>query len=289
MELVPWWMPILRGWRTSTLTFRCRRTWTRRKTLNFWAEADAVTFKDHFTATAATYAAARPAYPDALYQFVANHAPARGLAWDCATGNGQAARGLARVFARVVATDASAAQLSHAPAVPGVEYRVAPAERSGLPDRAADAITVATALHWFDFDAFFREVRRVLVPGGLIVVWCYGRVRAGDDVDALVHAFQRDVVGAYWPAERRYVDEEYATIPFPFREVPAPALELRESYALDQLLAYLATWSSTARYREATGGDPIPALEERMRAVWGERDTRRDVWWPLHIRVGYVD
>jgi len=248
-----------------------------------------MTFKDHFSAEAAAYASARPTYPDALFAFVADRAPARRVAWDCATGNGQAARDLARYFARVVATDASADQLSHAPATPGVEYRVAPAEHSGLPDHEADVITVATAIHWFDFDVFFREARRVLVPGGLLVAWCYGGVRAGDDVNAVIAGFQREFVGPHWPPERRFVDERYATLPFPFREIAGPALEIRRDCTRDQLVAYLESWSATARYRATTGHDPVPALRDRLGAVWGDPAATRAVRWPLYVRAGYAD
>ena len=247
-----------------------------------------MTFKDHFTGAAAAYAAARPTYPDALFRFVADRAPARRLAWDCATGNGQAARDLVRYFARVVATDASEQQLAQAPAQNGVEYRVASAERSGLEAGSVDAITVATALHWFDFEAFYREVERVLVPGGLLVAWSYGNVCVDAELDPVVREFQREVVGPYWPPERRYVDEGYATIPFPLREVEPPRLEMRVPYTLDQLLAYLASWSSTTRYVRATGTDPIPALRAQLEPRWGRAGARREARWPLNVRAGYV-
>ncbi|MHB1863233.1 MAG: class I SAM-dependent methyltransferase [Gemmatimonadaceae bacterium] len=247
-----------------------------------------MTFKDHFTGAAAAYAAARPTYPDALFRFVADRAPARRVAWDCATGNGQAARDLVRYFARVVATDASEQQLAQAPARNGVEYRVASAERSGLEAGSVDAITVATALHWFDFDAFYREAERVLVPAGLLVAWSYGNVSVGAELDPIVREFQRDVVGPYWPPERRYVDEGYATIPFPLREIEPPRLEMRVPYTLDQLLAYLGSWSSTMRYARATGTDPIPALRAQLEPRWGRSGARREARWPLNIRAGYV-
>ncbi len=247
-----------------------------------------MTFKDHFTAAADAYASARPTYPPELFAWIAEHAPARGLAWDCATGSGQAARDLARHFERVVATDASAGQIARAPAVPGVEYRVATAEHSGLPDRAAHAITVATALHWFDFDAFFAEARRVLVPGGLVVAWCYSGIRAGDAVNAAIGEYQARYVGRYWPPERRYVDERYQTLPFPVREITPPALELRREYTMEELVGYLASWSSTARYREVTGIDPLPALRGLLGAVWGDPAARRPVRWALHMRAGYT-
>jgi SAM-dependent methyltransferase len=247
-----------------------------------------MTFKDHFTAEARKYASARPTYPAELFAWIAAHAPSRGFAWDCATGSGQAARDLARYFGRVVATDASPAQISQAPPAPGVEYRVATAEQSGLDDHSAHAITVASALHWFEFDAFFREARRVLVPGGLVVAWCYSGIRVDGEVDAAIAEFA-ELVATYWPPERRYVDEGYTTIPFPLREVVPPRPELRLDYTRDQLVGYLASWSASARYRDATGRDPLPRLHELLDPVWGEPDERRRVRWQLYVRAGYTD
>lgn len=248
-----------------------------------------MSFKDHFSTAAGTYASARPTYPPELFRWIAEHAPGRGLVWDCATGSGQAARDLARHFDRVVATDASADQIARAPAVPGVEYRVATAEHSGLPAHCAQAITVAAGLHWFDFDAFFAEARRVAVPGGLVVAWAYSGIQAGDAVNAAIREFQARYVGPYWPPERRYVDEGYATVPFPLREVAPPRLEIRRDYTMDELVGYLASWSATSRYREATGTDPLPALRELLAAAWADPTARRAVRWELYVRAGYVD
>src|SRR5690606_4114436 len=69
------------------------------------------TFEDHFSQIAASYAQYRPQYPPTLYAYLAQNAPGRALAWDCATGNGQAALGLAAYFDQVIATDASAEQI----------------------------------------------------------------------------------------------------------------------------------------------------------------------------------
>ena len=162
-----------------------------------------MSFKDHFSPAAAAYAAARPTYPDGLFRFVAEHAPARRLVWDCATGSGQAARDLARYFERVIATDASDSQIAHAAARKGVEYRVARAEDSGLPDASADAVTVATALHWLDFEAFYCEARRVLAPRGVIAVWSYGSLVLPPPLGPMLHRFEYETMGSYWPPERR--------------------------------------------------------------------------------------
>jgi hypothetical protein len=243
-------------------------------------------FLDLFSQQASTYAAARPSYPEALYEFFVSLVPQRRLAWDCATGNGQAARDLARHFDRVIATDASAEQIAHAVQVQNVEYRVASAESSGLAAQSVDLVTVAQALHWLDHDGFYAEVRRVTVPRGVIAAWSYGSCHAGDDVEALLRDFEGGMVGPYWSPERRWVDEGYRTIPFPFDEVPVPTFELRVRWSLSQLVGYISTWSAVWKFRKDRGEDPVAPLMEQMSVHWGPSDRTRDVTWPLSIRVG---
>ena len=246
-----------------------------------------MTFKDHFSRRAAQYAAYRPEYPRELFAHLAGVAPARTAAWDCATGNGQAALGLAEHFARVVATDASADQIAHAREHPRVEYRVAPAERCGLADASVALVTVAQALHWLDAPAFYAEAERVLVRGGVVAVWTYGGLAFDDAaLDALVRRFAHEVVGPYWPPERRIVDEGYRTIAFPFAELQPPAFTLERRWTLAELAGYLRTWSATARYVEARAHDPVEALEAELGAAWGDARGTHVVRWPLAMRLG---
>jgi SAM-dependent methyltransferase len=246
-------------------------------------------FKDYFSAQAAAYAAFRPHYPPALFEYLASLSDRRDVAWDCATGSGQAALGLAAHFARVIATDASAEQIAQAAAHHRVEYHVAAAECSALPAGAVDLVTAAQALHWFDVPAFYREVRRVLAPGGTLAVWCYGNPSLPEPaLDRVLREFTEGTLGEYWPPERRLVLAGYRTIAFPFEEIAVPAFTLEARATLSTFVGYLRTWSGTRRYVEARGADPIPQVEAELRRHWGDPDRQLVVRWPLRMRAGRV-
>lgn len=240
-------------------------------------------FKDHFSGHAADYAAHRPTYPGRLFELLAERAPARRLAWDAGTGNGQAARALAAHVATVVATDASPEQIAAATPHPGVTFRVGGEDGSGLPDASADLVTVAQALHWFERERFFAEVRRVLKSGGLLAVWCYSMCRTSPEVDAIVDGFYADTVGPYWPPERALVESGYAELEFPFPREPFPDLAMELELDLNGICGYVGTWSAVRRYMAAKGEDPVAALRERLAPVWGD-GTRRAVW-PLTVHA----
>ena len=208
-------------------------------------------------------------------------------AWDCATGSGQAAVGLASRFERVIATDASAAQIAAAARHPRVEYHVAPAEASGLESGSVDLATVAQALHWLDRSAFYAEVRRVLRPDGFVAVWTYGHPTLDEArADEALRRFYSETVGPFWPPERVLVDAGYRTLDFPFAEVAPPAFEMKTQWSLSALLGYVGTWSSTTRFRETHGTDPVVALARELAPAWGDPETRRRITWPLALRVG---
>ena len=244
-------------------------------------------FQDHFSGVANRYADFRPHYPAALFDYLATLAPRTSLVWDCACGNGQATHDLAARFDKVIATDASKEQIASAASNLKVEFRVAPAEQSGLSDGSVGLVTVAQALHWFDFERFYAEVRRVLAPGGVLAAWAYGIDEVeGDAVNQLVQDFYHNVVGAYWPPERKLVEEGYRTIPFPFAEITAPTFRMEIRWTLEQLLGYFSTWSATNRFTKATGQNPLGPLSEELKQIWGDADSTRLVVWPLSLRIG---
>jgi ubiquinone/menaquinone biosynthesis C-methylase UbiE len=244
-------------------------------------------FPDHFSSVATRYADFRPHYPASLFDYLATLIPESSVVWDCAAGNGQASLDLAKRFARVIATDGSAQQIASAMPHPKVEYRVATAEACGLADTLVGLITVAQALHWFDLKGFYAEAERVLVQNGVIAVWAYGRNEIeGSAVNELVQDYYSNTVGPYWPSERKLVEEEYRTIPFPFIEIAPPAFRMEAHWTLDQLLGYFSTWSATNRFIKATGRNPLESLRQDLARAWGEENSARLVTWPLSLRIG---
>ncbi len=240
---------------------------------------------DLFSGHANEYAAFRPKYPATLFDRLAQLAPHGNLAWDCACGSGQATIDLARRFVKVIATDASVAQLRHAPPLAHVEYLAAAAEHCPLADGSVDLVAVAQALHWFDLSAFFAEARRVLRPGGALAAWAYNVFQIEPKVDAVVAKLYDGILGEYWSPERRLVDEGYRGITVPLQEVPVAELEMCEWWTLRQAVAYLNTWSSVKKYERAHGVNPVSLVENDLREAWGDSTTPRAIRWPLHLRV----
>ena len=246
-------------------------------------------FKDHFSARAVLYSQYRPRYPEELFSWIRGLSHRHGLVWDCATGSGQAAVGLANVFDRVIATDASEKQISMADRHPAIEYRVATAYDSGLEDSSVDAVTVAQAIHWLDRDRFYWEARRVLRAGGLVAVWGYGDPVFDDArVDRIVHDYNRGTIESYWKPERDIILSGLRTIPFPFAEVDAPPFTMERSWTLAELAGYMRTWSATAAFVEANGVDPVVEVERSLAEHWGEPGTVQRISWPLHVRAGHL-
>ena len=244
-----------------------------------------MTFKDHFSKQAADYAIFRPCYPQELFDYLGSIAPSRQLAWDCGTGSGQAAVGLALVFDRVTATDASEKQITNAEQRERVEYRVAPAENSRIESGTVDLIMVAQAVHWFDLDRFYAEARRVLKSDGVLAASAYNLLHIEAAIDGVVNRYYYEVVGSFWPPERKLV-EQFDNLPFPFHEIDPPKFEMTAQWNLDHLVGYLRTWSSTQGFIAAKGSDPVKQVMDELRAAWGAPEQTRNVIWPLTLRIG---
>ncbi|GAB2502544.1 class I SAM-dependent methyltransferase [Lysobacter humi (ex Lee et al. 2017)] len=243
--------------------------------------------QDHFSSVAGTYAAARPEYPDALFDAIARHVPASAHVWEPGAGSGQATRGLAARFAHVHATDPSPQQLAEHWAQAGdarVSLAVEPGEATALAHGSVGLVAVAQALHWFDLPRFFAECDRVLAPGGVLAAWGYGDFDIPAGMERELGAF-RERIAPDWPLGRSLVDAHYASFDWPFEALPAPALWLEVDWPLERVLAYLSSYSAVVRHRARTGEDAVAAHRGAVTAAWGDPSAVRRIRWPLFLHL----
>jgi len=245
-------------------------------------------FEDHFSEYAREYARHRPQYPSELFGYLASISPNHQLAWDCGTGNGQAALELVKHFDRVIATDASSDQIAQAVSHERIEYRVERAEEVSLEDLSVDLVTVAIAIHWFDLEAFYQVVRRVVRPEGILAVWMYHLPVIDSSIDQTLNHYYTNVVAGFWPERFHFMEERYQTLPFPFEELNPPEFEMQAKWNLGQLVGFLGSWSATRRYQKERGQNPVRIIWPRLSETWGEPGQRRTIRWPLYLRVGRI-
>ena len=244
--------------------------------------------KDLFSKQAAGYAQYRPTYPRELFDHILSFVSAKHTAWDCATGNGQAAVELAGSFDKVMATDISEKQLQQSIPHERIVYAVCAAEHTSFDNNLFDCITVAQAYHWFNFDAFHKEVVRVAKPGAVIAVWGYSLVQGEDaGIQQFIETFYREEVGPYWDAERKHVDAHYASVSFPYDPLPGKEFKIEVQWSLPQLTGYLNTWSSVQHYIKAKGYNPVDQIAEVLSAAWKGADVKR-FYFPLFLRLGKI-
>lgn len=242
--------------------------------------------KDYFSGHSKQYATFRPAYPDELYRFIFGHIRCFDAAWDCATGNGQAARVLSTQFDRVFATDISRQQLEQAYKADTIVYSVQPAEKTNFPDKIFDLITVAQAVHWFDVTAFYKEVIRTLKPGAWLAVWGYSVCSVNPQIDFHFLKFYNETVGPYWDSARKLVENHYQSIPFPFKEVPSPAFSIKVRWSAPEFAGYVGTWSATQNFIKEKGFNPVPELMEKIIPLW---PGVMPITFPVFLRLGQAD
>lgn len=241
--------------------------------------------KDYFSGNAVGYSQFRPQYPAEMIQQIVSHLKDNKTALDVATGNGQVASKLADYFQKVYATDISENQLSQAPEISNVIYKKMRAEQTDFADRQFDLITVAQAIHWFDFDAFYKEVYRILKPDGVFAVLGYGFFSTNEDSDKILWRLYEGIVGPYWYPERQYLTDGYQTIPFPLEEIVNEKFTQSYTWTFEQLIGYLETWSATTNYKKANNNEnPIDLVYDELKVSWEKGDKK--VSFSMFLRIG---
>ena len=241
--------------------------------------------KDNFSKRSHLYARFRPTYPRQLFEFLISLVSERKTAWDCGTGNGQVAAVLAEYFEKVYATDISENQIRHAVVKPNIVYKLEPAEQTSFADGLFDLITVAQAVHWFEFSSFYREVNRTLTARGIIAVFAYSLLKTGDKTDSVVHHFYTKITDPYWDDERKYVDARYHSIPFPFLEINAPSFIVEQHWDIEEFVGYLNTWSAVQHYIDKNNANPVERILDDLKKSWGSALKKR-VTFPIFMRIG---
>lgn len=248
-----------------------------------------MTFKDHFSTQSFDYSKYRPDYPLELYDYILSQVKEKECAWDCGTGNGQAAVVLSQYFKKVYATDPSAEQIKNAIQKSNIEYHIAPAENSMLPENSINLITVAQALHWFHFEDFFAEARRVAKHGALIAVWCYENCFVDEATDKIFQRFYNQLLGEYWAPERKHVENAYSTIPFPFAGVQEKIFYMKKKWNLNEFIGYLSTWSAVQKYIKINGVNPLSLVENDFRQAWKNSKEIKEVRFPVNLKTGRIN
>lgn len=244
--------------------------------------------KDNFSHRSELYAKFRPRYPEKMFDFILHHVPVHQRAWDVATGNGQVAGKLSQHFEQVMATDISENQLRHAVLRNNIIYKSESAEHCSFADASFDLITIGQAIHWFKLDAFYREVRRTSRQAGIIAVIGYPLFRVSNEVDELIWKFYAETLHDYWDPERKYLDEQYATLPFPFAEIESPPFEMLYDWTLDQLVGFLNTWSAVRHYVVKHGVNPVDSIAKELQEIWTEAEKKK-IHFPVLLKLGRIN
>lgn len=239
--------------------------------------------KDLFSTASDEYAKFRPSYPLALFNFLRELPIQRERAWDCGTGNGQVAGELGNFFDQVYATDISINQLSQAVQKPNIHYTKQAAEKTDFPDDFFDLVTVGQAVHWFDFERFYTEVNRVLTKDGKIAIFGYGLIRTNPPTNEIIDNFYHNIIGPFWDSERRYLEQEYKTIPFPFDEIETPKFHIKQRWSIERLTGYLKTWSAVKAYEKEKAENPVELINDQLRESFGEVGN---ITFPVLLRLG---
>ena len=115
----------------------------------------------------------------------------------------------------------------------------------------------------------------------------YGRIEISKQIDHVITNFYKNIIGLYWDKERKYIDQNYRTIPFPFKEIQAPNFAIKLQWDIEHLIGYLNTWSAVQHFIRQNNYNPIEQIKPEIEQLWGKEQTKQ-VRFPLLLRVGQI-
>jgi len=240
---------------------------------------------NNFSEQSALYAQYRPRYPKELLNEIYRHVVRKHNVWDCGTGNGQLADKLALKFQKVYATDISKEQLDRAILKNNITYIQNSAENPIFENEMFDLITVAQAIHWFDFELFYEEVLRTSKKNGVLAVIGYGRLKTDSKTTKTISDFYDKMFKSHFSENREYVEKGYRTIPFPFEEIGYFEYSSTYDWELKELQGYLQSWSAVQKFREINKFDPTEKIITKMSTTWTSKKT---IEFPVFLRLGRI-
>ncbi len=243
-------------------------------------------FKDYFSTQSKTYAKYRPHYPEELFEHIAKISPAREKALDIATGTGQAAFGLISFFNRVYACDASKSQLLNARAKKNIFYFSAAAEKVPIIKNSIDLVICAQAVHWFNWEQFNVEIKRILKRNGIFVILGYGLPKINEEIDKIIKDFYTNILGPFWPKERVHIENEYSEIPFPFEPVDCSEFKIELDWQFENVIGLLNSWSATQNYIKKNKKNPVEKICKTLSDTWTKGNSEKNIIWPLFLKIG---
>lgn len=249
--------------------------------------------KDLFSIQSKNYAKFRITYPKEIYKEIykilkKNKIPFES-AWDCGTGNGQVAKELSKKFQIVYATDISKNQIKEAIKKPNIFYFIESAENTTLKDNSINLITVAQAFHWFKFNQFYKEIKRVTKKPAILAIWCYSTCIFKDSkLNQLFYNFYKNILGSYWEKERKYVEEGYQNIKIPFKTILEKKIEYIIIFKKSKFLGYLSTWSSVQKYIQINNKNPLDFFKREIFYLWDPKQ-KKEILFPIYLKIFLIE
>lgn len=239
-----------------------------------------------FSDKADIYERARPRYPIEIFSYLSSLCKKTDFAWDCACGNGQAAIDLVKYFDRVYASDVSQAQIDNAKEHPRINYCVTASEKTALANNSVDLICVAQALHWFDYEAFWPEVHRVLKRGGIFCALGYNLPSIDAQIDKLIQKTILAVIEPYWAPQNKLIWDHYNDITFGFKKIESPKFNMSIDWNLNEFFAFIHTFSATRRCIDSEGDAFFKYAYLEAAKLWGNKQTKKQVVFDFVFYVG---